>query len=129
MATTGAELSRRTSTRIPFGRVVRRTVAGSSATERSETGMEGLDDGETTVAQYDEPRRVACGAVSGEPPEDDPRDGGWSTRSIHRRTGDRCVHLVDEVQRRQQEQQLGERMRLLAIARPEVGRRYRHDDE
>ena len=38
-ATTGAELSRRTSTVRPLGRTVRRTVAGSSAAVRSEMVM------------------------------------------------------------------------------------------
>src|SRR6185295_13704554 len=112
MATTGADVSRRTSTRIPFGRVVRRTVAGSSATEeRSETVMESLDDGETTIAQYDETRREARGAVPREPREGGPRDNDRSTGSIHRNTGDRRIHIVGEMQRRQQEEQPGERVR------------------
>src|SRR6478609_223275 len=122
MATTGAELSRRTSTRIPFGRVVRRTVAGSSATDRSETVMESLDDGETAIAQHDETRDEARGTVSDEPREDGPRNHGRSTGSIHRNTRHRRIHLVGTVQRRQQEEQSGERMRRLAVPTPEERR-------
>src|SRR4051812_47480563 len=120
MATTGAELSRRMSTRRPLGRVVRRTVAGSRAMDRSETVMESLDDGETTMAQHDETSGEARDAVSREPPQDGPRDRVRRTRSIHRCAGHRCVDLVRAVQRRQEEQQPGERMRRLAEARPEL---------
>src|SRR6478736_6444964 len=81
MATTGAEVSRRTSTRSPFGSVVRRTVAGSRAMERSETVMESLDDCETAIAQDHETRREARGAVPREPRENGPRDHGRSRYS------------------------------------------------
>src|SRR6476661_9618054 len=110
MATTGAEVSRRTSTRSRFGSMVRRTVAGSRAMERSETVMESLDDCETAIAQDHETRREACGAVPREPRENGPRDHGRSTGSIHRYTGHRRIHLFDKVQWRQQIQQPGERM-------------------
>src|SRR5258706_15721302 len=120
MATTGADVSRRTSTVSPFGSTTRRTVDGSMVAGEAAGAVvirgQSLENCQSPVSQHDQRRDGAGRTVRAEPAEQ-PRIE-WRARS------DRAVDVRGAAERRQNVQEVVENGRRRSPPVPQIAGQY-----